>query len=98
MLKKQEIKNKALCKVTFVFPNGHQAKKVQLVGDFNHWDPKATPLKHLATGEFKTTLELPKGQSYQFRYLDNQGEWFNDDAADAYVSNPFGGDNSVVST
>ena len=42
------------------------------------------------------TLELQSGKEYQFRYLVNGTDWYNDWDADRYVPNPFGGDNSVV--
>lgn len=45
MLKKQSAKNEDICKVTFVFPRYNHAETVQLVGDFNQWDEKATPMK-----------------------------------------------------
>lgn len=98
MFKKEDLKNQTRCRVTFIYPNTNHAKRVSLVGEFNHWDTKASPLKHKKDGAFEVTLELEKGQDYQFRYLTDQGEWCNDEAADAYVPNPFGGDNSVVST
>jgi hypothetical protein len=45
-----------------------------------------------------TTLELEAGREYQYRYLLNGNEWHNDWHADRYVSNAYGGDNSVVIT
>ncbi len=47
-------------------------------------------------GSWSATLELDPGREYEFRYLVDGKSWVNDDAADAYVPNPFGGDNSVV--
>jgi hypothetical protein len=39
---------------------------------------------------------LDEGKSYRFRYHDNQGRWLSDNEADAYVSNDFGSDDSVL--
>jgi 1,4-alpha-glucan branching enzyme len=97
MLKKQSLKTKPICKVTFTFDQ-QQADSVYLVGDFNNWSETATPLKKNKDGTFSTTLELDKGKEYQFRYLMNGSEWYNDTQADRYVPNPFSGDNSVVVT
>ena len=47
-------------------------------------------------GSFRPTLELEPGRSYRFRYLLDGGGWENDWAADGYVPNEFGGDDSVV--
>lgn len=98
MLKKQYLKTKNVCKVTFSLPAAVQGETVFLVGDFNNWDEKATPMKRQKDGSFTTVLELEKGREYQFRYLVNGTEWHNDWEADRYVPNPFSGDNSVVVT
>jgi 1,4-alpha-glucan branching enzyme len=102
MLKKQYLKSKPVCKVTFYFPGEQasesvEAKSVQLLGDFNDWaEPKA--MKRLKDGRFSVLLELEQGHAYQFRYLVDGQQWFNDWEADQYVPNPFNGDNSVVLT
>lgn len=97
MLTKKFFKSKPTCQVTFQLPKEIKAKKVSLVGEFNGWDENANPLTK-AKNVWKTTLELEQGREYQFRYLVDGGEWHNDDAADKYVPNNIGGDNSVVVT
>jgi hypothetical protein len=42
------------------------------------------------------TVDLAAGRAYRFRYLLDGQRWDNDWAADAYVPNSFGGDDSVV--
>ena len=98
-LKKQFLKSKPVCKVTFRLAKeeAKSANKVHLVGDFNEWSEDATPMKKLKSGDFSTTLNLEKGKSYQFRYLLNQDEWENDWQADEYIPSPVSyDDNSVV--
>ena len=96
MLKKKYLKNKDVCKVTFYTPKAIEAEQVTLVGDFNEWNPSATPMDALKDGRFKITVELTKDSEYQFRYFVDGNEWHNDWEADKYVPNPFSGDNSVV--
>jgi 1,4-alpha-glucan branching enzyme len=96
MLKKDYLKEKPICKVTFVLPKAIQAESAHLVGDFNNWNLVDTPMKQQKDGHFAITLDLDKGREYQFRYLVNSNEWHNEWAADKYVPNPFHGDNSVV--
>ena len=96
MLKKQYLKSKPICKVTFYTAPQQDADIVTLVGDFNSWDEVATPMQPLKDGRFKVTLELDVDAEYQFRYLVDDAEWHNDWEADKYVPNPFSGDNSVV--
>lgn len=96
MLKKQYLKNKPACKVTFYTPSEIQAENVHLVGDFNNWDEKSHPMERLKDGRFKLVLDLNAPAEYQFRYLVDGAEWKNDAEADKYVPNPFSGDNSVL--
>lgn len=97
MLKKQFLKSKPVCKVTFYLPEIIEGESAYLVGDFNDWNDSANPMQRLKDGRFKITLELETDKEYQFRYLVD-GEWHNDWEADKYQSNPFSGDNSVVTT
>jgi len=98
-LKKQFIKNKPVCKVTFHLSKEavSKAKKVALVGDFNEWDENATLMKKQKDGGFSVTLNLEQGREYQFRYLIDDSTWENDWCADKYVPSSLGdADNSVV--
>ena len=99
MLKKTPLANKKRVKVTFELPAESGAKTATLVGDFNGWDKEATAMKkRKKDGVFATSLTLPAGQTFQFRYWLNGARWENDWAADDYVPNGFGEDNSVVHT
>lgn len=97
-LKKKYNKANTSCKVTFGLPGvavvGVQT--VTIVGDFNGWDEKATPLKKLKNGEFKIMLDLLPGNEYRFRYFIDACRWENDWSADSYVPNIYGCEDSVV--
>ena len=98
-IKKQFLKSRPSCKVTFRLTKeaAKDAKNVFLVGEFNEWDCKVSPMKPLKTGDFTTTVELSIEQpEYQFRYLCDGANWENDCEADAYIPNGIDGDNSVV--
>jgi len=98
MIKKQFSKSKQVCKVTFTLPKkaAKGAKVVKVLGDFNDWNwrkgVKMTPMR----SEFKAVVELETGRKYQFRYMIDNKIWENDWAADEYVPNDFGMNNSVV--
>lgn len=99
MLVKKYSKTKPTCKVTFTLAqeavNG--AKRVNILGEFNNWNPNlAVPMK-LSGKEFKAVVELPVGKDYQFRYKADNGVWENDWAADGYVEAPYNVCNSVLS-
>jgi 1,4-alpha-glucan branching enzyme len=92
---KQYLKSKPICKVTFTVP-AEDAKKVSVLGTFNEWnEKKALQLKKLKNGTFKGTIDLEKDNSYEFRYLID-GTFTNDERADAYKVNEFGGENAVL--
>jgi 1,4-alpha-glucan branching enzyme len=45
-----------------------EATEVMLVGDFNHWDPKATPMIRQPDGWWRVQVLLPHGH-HQYRFL-----------------------------
>ena len=96
MLKKAYTKKGNSCRVTFAVPSEVSAKKIALCGEFNGWDPKSHLLKRRKDGSFSLTVSLPTGRHYRFRYYVDGERWENDFAADDYMPNPFGSDDSVV--
>ena len=94
-IKKQYLKTKPICKVTFIVP-AKDAKKVAVVGTFNDWNSKTSKLRKLKNGTFKGTIDLEKDNNYQFRYLID-GEFKNEEQADRYDWNDYAGtENSVL--
>ncbi|GGD54582.1 hypothetical protein GCM10011357_07890 [Lacimicrobium alkaliphilum] len=67
------------------------------MGEFNNWDTQTQPMKRLKNGTFTTTIDLPRNNQYQFRYLLDDKNWENDWSADHYVPSPVSlEDNSVI--
>ena len=98
-LKKQFLKSKPVCKVTFTVDPTlvDGAKEVAVLGDFNNWDPSETTMRKVKDGSFTKTIELEVGQEYQFRYLVDGTRWVNDTEADKYVhSGVAAEENSIV--
>ena len=95
MLSKRFFKTIDECEVAFkVEPE--EATTVSLVIESNGWQP--IPMNQLKSGPFKASIRLPLDQQFQFRYLIDGEQWENDESADAYVPNEYGGENSVVVT
>jgi 1,4-alpha-glucan branching enzyme len=94
MLKKKYFKTKDECEVTFELESA-EADAVALVSEANGWEPVKMK-KRRKDGIYYTKVRLPKESQFQFRYLVDGQSWVNDSAADAYVANEFGGENSVV--
>jgi len=95
MLQKKPLGGKKF-QVTFIMPPIPGAETLHLCGEFNGWSETANPMKRGSDGSWSATLSLDGGKSYTFRYRDDSGEWHNDWAADAYVPNQFGSENSVL--
>ena len=98
MIKKIPVKGSDKVKVNFVLPKDSVAGNVSVVGDFNGWDPFVHPLRPRSNGTKSVTVTLPVSQRFAFRYLDENGQWLDDEAAGEYVDNGIGGVNSVVHT
>ena len=82
-------------KVTFSIPTEWLDRPVSVVGDFNGWDPTATPLRK--RGSKRTaSVTLEANSVHQFRYLDALGRWHDDPDADDVVVNATGGTNCVL--
>ncbi|WP_218352977.1 isoamylase early set domain-containing protein [Alteromonas lipotrueiana] len=98
-LKKQYLKTKPVCKVTFRLKakEAGQTKTAKLVGDFNQWNEAVSPMRHLKNGDFTQTITLDIEHTYAFRYLLDNKSWENDWEADGYQRSPLSNeDNSVV--
>ena len=95
MLQKKPLAGRKV-EVTFRMPPLDNVVELYLCGDFNDWQVKGVPLSLESDGTWAATLVLDAGKSYRFRYYDNQDCWHNDYEADAYVSNDFGSDDSVL--
>lgn len=70
-------------KVTFVLPVAEPAGHVSVVGDFNDWTPGTHTLKRRSNGTRSVSVVVPSGSTVRFRYLGENGHWFDDPEAEA---------------
>jgi 1,4-alpha-glucan branching enzyme len=80
--------------VTLRVPAESAAKSVDVVGEFTDW--RMVAMQPDVDGSMFATFDLAVGRTYRFRYLIDGERWENDWAADSYVPNDYGGDDSVV--
>jgi len=72
------------------------ARTVSVVGDFNDWDPTATPLREAAgAGVWTITVPLAAGR-HQYVFMVDGNRWTPDPAAPTAVEDDFGMPNSVI--
>jgi 1,4-alpha-glucan branching enzyme len=99
-IQKKYLKSKPVCKVTFSLAKEQVAgaDQVAVVGDFNNWDATSNVMAALKSGGFKLQLDLPKDETFEFRYLADGIIWVNDESADAYKPAGVGYDDNCVLT
>jgi 1,4-alpha-glucan branching enzyme len=93
-IKKQFVKTKPVCKVTFSV-EAKEAITASVVGDFNNWDQKEGELSKLKNGTFKGVFDMPKDASYEFKYVID-GNFVNEPEADSFKWNEFAGTENGV--
>jgi 1,4-alpha-glucan branching enzyme len=93
-IKKQFIKTRAVCKVTFSV-EAREASQASVVGDFNNWDAREGELIKLKNGTFKGVFDLDKGAAYEFKYVID-GTFVNEVEADSFRWNEFAGNENGV--
>lgn len=97
MIRKEPTTKKGVVRVTFELPSNMWAERVNLVGEFNGWDTRATAMtRSRADANWKVSLDLPGGCRYRFRYLIDGREWLNDWHADDHIENPYGTYDSII--
>jgi 1,4-alpha-glucan branching enzyme len=95
MLRKQNAAGGKV-KVTFSMPALEGVTTLYLTGSFNDWSDPGLSMVRGADGGWSAALTLDAGWAYQYRFRDQDGCWHNDWAADDYVPNEFGSENSVA--
>lgn len=97
-IKKQTLKSKPVTKVSFKLSKEQamNAAEVAIVGEFNSWNPATDIMKPLKDGSFSHAIELEIGAEYQFRYIADKTNWFNEEEADKQIASSFGSSNSVI--
>ncbi|SDW99160.1 isoamylase early set domain-containing protein [Flavobacterium degerlachei] len=95
-IKKQFIKTKPVCKVTFSV-EAKEANVASVIGDFNNWNPEEGALSKLKNGTFKGVFNIDKDASYEFKYVID-GAFVNETESDSFLWNEFAGNENGVLT
>lgn len=65
-------------RIVFSLPADQPPGRVSVVGSFNGWTPGQHYLQPRTTGRRSATVEVAAGVAVQFRYLGENGHWFDD--------------------
>ena len=96
MLKKSYSATRQKCLVTFELQPNSEVDTAHVCGEFNAWSTTRHPMKRRKDGAFWLSLWVTAGHEYRFRYLLDGERWQNDQTADGYVPNPYGGEDGVL--
>ena len=96
MPEKEYTKTGRSCRVTFELPADINAQSACLCGDFNDWDQTSHAMKRSRDGSFKLTISLKPGRAYRYKFLLDGEHWENDWAAESYVPNELGSEDSLI--
>jgi hypothetical protein len=80
--------------VEFVLRTGADSS-VTLVGDFNDWDPRATPLHATSDSLWSVVVPLRPGR-YRYTFIVDGTRWRRDPAAPQALEDDFGTPTSVI--
>ncbi len=68
-------------------------EKLYIKGSWDEWKPKE--MKRKRNGDFYITRVLSNGESYEFGYENESGEWIKDESVES-IESPYGSLNSVI--
>jgi 1,4-alpha-glucan branching enzyme len=69
-------------KLTFTLPPDQPSGDVSVVGTFNDWTPGKHRLVRRTNGTRSVSVTVPSGETVRFRYLGQDGQWFDEPDAD----------------
>jgi hypothetical protein len=72
-----------------------KASHVTVVGDFNQWDPVATPMARAASGAWTAAIPVSPGR-HVYAFIVDGDRWVSDPAAPLAPEDGFGIRNSVI--
>ena len=77
--------------ITFSYPAEAMqgATEIFLLGDFNNWNiEEAIKFEYAMDGFYRAVAYLEEGQTYNYRFLLDNGRWVNDHNAQGYIVIP----------
>jgi serine protease AprX len=82
-------------RVVFTY-HDDRARRVELVAEFNDWDPRRGAFDPASGGVWRLALDAPPPGSYRYKLLVNGERWIEDPANGAKEPDPYGGFDSVL--
>ena len=86
MIRRSRVAKTGEIKLTFTLPQNDPDGDVSVVGSFNGWTPGTHRLVKRANGTRSASITVPAGETIRFRYLGQDGHWFDEPDADTVDS------------
>ena len=83
MIRRSRVAKTNEIKLTFTLPPNEPSGDVSVVGTFNDWTPGQHRLVRRTNGTRSVSVTVPSGSTVRFRYLGQNGQWFDEPQADA---------------
>ncbi|HMB91127.1 MAG TPA: isoamylase early set domain-containing protein [Rhodothermales bacterium] len=97
MIKKKVSPQGKSVRVTFALPAETVENTAAVVGTFNEWDVEEGTMKFDAKkGIWTKSISFKPGETVEFRYFVDEGQWLNDEEADETAATPYFSENSVL--
>ena len=96
MIRTQTLKKTGEKKVTFILHTDDSRLPASVVGDFNGWDPMAHPFRKRSNGTASVAVTVPPSAHYEFRYLGDNGHWFDENPDGNHVTRDWSDQNSAI--
>lgn len=82
MLRLSRTPKTSALRLTFAIPAESAPGKVSVVGNFNNWTPGVNRLVRRSNGTMSVSIPVTPGDELHFRYLGEDGHWFDEPDAD----------------
>lgn len=82
MIRRSRVAKTGDVKLTFTLPPDQPSGDVSVVGTFNDWTPGKHRLVRRTNGTRSVSVTVPSGETVRFRYLGQDGQWFDEPDAD----------------
>lgn len=73
-----------------------RAEQVAVIGDFNDWEPAATPMQEITPGMWHAAIPAPRAGTYSYKFLVDGDRWLDDPENSNKAPDGYGGFSTLL--
>lgn len=73
-----------------------RAEEVTVIGDFNDWEPAATPMHEITPGMWHAAIPSPRAGTYSYKFLVDGDHWLDDPENSNKAPDGYGGFSTLL--